>query len=194
VPGVDVAQIDANVWAISIRGFNGQFANKVLVLIDGRTVYTPIFSGVYWDQQSVQLPDIDRIEVIRGPGGTVWGANAVNGVINIITKDVRSTSGGLLSLGTGSAETARGLSATGAPSVKWAPIAYLAITSTLARRFSPTERGPPTAGTRRTRDSARTGTCRLGIRSPYKAIGFRPRRPDAEHRVCQRAALAKNLQ
>ena len=85
-PGVDVAQIDANHWAISIRGFNATYANKVLVLIDGRSVYSDSFSGIFWDQQNVPLEDIDHIEVIRGPGGTVWGANAVNGVINIITK------------------------------------------------------------------------------------------------------------
>jgi iron complex outermembrane recepter protein len=96
-PGVDVAQIDANHWAISIRGHNAVYANKVLVLIDGRSVYSDSFSGVFWDQQDVPLQDIDRIEVIRGPGGTVWGANAVNGVINIITKDSRKTHGGLIS-------------------------------------------------------------------------------------------------
>src|SRR4029077_18508891 len=86
VPGLDVAQINKNTWTISARGFNLQFANKLLVLIDGRAVYTPLFGGVYWDTQDVPLEDIERIEVIRGPGGTVWGANAVNGVINIITK------------------------------------------------------------------------------------------------------------
>ncbi len=109
VPGVDVARIDANTWAISIRGSNYRYANKVLVLIDGRTVYTPGFSGVYWDQQDVPLEDIDRIEVIRGPGGTVWGANAVNGVINIITKSSRNTKGGLLRLGAGSEQREQGL-------------------------------------------------------------------------------------
>ncbi len=109
VPGVDVARIDANTWAISIRGFNYRYSTKVLVLIDGRTVYTPGFSGVYWDQQDVPLEDIDRIEVIRGPGGTVWGANAVNGVINIITKKAADTQGGLVSIGTGSKENARSL-------------------------------------------------------------------------------------
>src|SRR6202034_561741 len=98
-PGVDVARIDANQWAISIRGFNDQYANKVLVLIDGRSVYSPSFSGVYWDMQSVPLEDIDRIEIIRGPGGTVWGANAVNGVINIITLNSAATLGGVLSAG-----------------------------------------------------------------------------------------------
>lgn len=81
VPGVHVARIDANAWAISIRGFSARYSNKVLVLIDGRTVYTPSFSGVFWDHQDLPLEDIERIEVIRGPGATVWGANAVNGVI-----------------------------------------------------------------------------------------------------------------
>jgi iron complex outermembrane recepter protein len=85
-PGVQVAQVDANRWAVSVRGFNDVYSNKVLVLVDGRTVYTPTFSGVYWDQLDIPLNDIDRIEVIRGSGGTMWGANAVNGVINIITK------------------------------------------------------------------------------------------------------------
>ncbi len=105
-PGVDVAQIDANHWAISIRGSNATYANKVLVLIDGRSVYSDSFSGVFWDQQDVPLEDIDRVEVIRGPGGTIWGANAVNGVINIITKDSRETHGGLISAGGGTATPA----------------------------------------------------------------------------------------
>jgi iron complex outermembrane recepter protein len=86
VPGMDVAQINSNTWAISTRGFNFQFASKLLVLIDGRAVYTGLFGGVNWDTQDVPLEDIERIEVIRGPGGAIWGANAVNGVINIITK------------------------------------------------------------------------------------------------------------
>jgi iron complex outermembrane receptor protein len=101
VPGLDVAQINANTWAISSRGFNLQFANKLLVLIDGRAVYTPLFGGVNWDTQDVPLEDIERIEVIRGPGGTVWGANAVNGVINIITKKTADTPGGLVTGGGG---------------------------------------------------------------------------------------------
>jgi iron complex outermembrane receptor protein len=109
VPGADVAQIDANKWAIGLRGFNDRYADKVLVLIDGRSVYTPSFSGVYWDQQNVPLENIERIEVIRGPGGTVWGANAMNGVINIITKSAKSTHGGLISASTGSQDVARGL-------------------------------------------------------------------------------------
>jgi iron complex outermembrane recepter protein len=109
VPGVQVAQIDASAWAISIRGFDDRYSNKVLVLIDGRTVYTPTFSGVYWDQQDVVLEDIERIEVIRGPGGSVWGANAVNGVINIITKSSKRTQGGLVSAEGGSQPTASGV-------------------------------------------------------------------------------------
>ena len=109
VPGVEVARIDTNSWAISIRGFNDRYANKVLVLIDGRSVYSPSFSGVYWEGQDMPLEDIERIEVIRGPGGTVWGANAVNGVINIITKSSKDTPGGLITAGTGSETTADGL-------------------------------------------------------------------------------------
>ena len=97
VPGVYVTRIDANKWAITSRGFNSRFANKLLVLIDGRSVYTPLFAGVYWDMQDVMLEDVDRIEVIRGPGGTLWGANAVNGVINIITRPAAETRGGLVS-------------------------------------------------------------------------------------------------
>jgi iron complex outermembrane receptor protein len=108
VPGVHVAQIDANKWAISARGFNSRFANKLLVLIDGRSVYTPLFSGVYWEIQDTLLEDIDRIEVIRGPGGTLWGANAVNGIINIITKRARDTQGLYAAAGAGTETRAFG--------------------------------------------------------------------------------------
>jgi iron complex outermembrane receptor protein len=101
VPGLDVAQINANTWAISARGFNLQFANKLLVMVDGRAVYTPLFGGVNWDTQDVPLEDIDRIEVIAGPGGTVWGSNAVNGVISIITRKAAETQGFLVSGGGG---------------------------------------------------------------------------------------------
>jgi iron complex outermembrane receptor protein len=99
---LQVAQIDSNRWAISARGFNSATANKLLVLIDGRSVYTPLFSGVFWDVQHVMLEDVERIEVISGPGATLWGANAVNGVINVITKSARDTQGVLLSAGGGS--------------------------------------------------------------------------------------------
>ena len=101
-PGLHVAHIDANRWAISARGFNGEHANKLLVLIDGRSVYTQLFSGVYWNEQNVNLEDVERIEIIRGPGATLWGANAVNGVINIITKKARDTQGGFAAATSGS--------------------------------------------------------------------------------------------
>lgn len=107
-PGIDVARINNSKWAITARGFNGRFANKLLVLIDGRSVYTPDFSGVYWDAQDVMLEDVARIEVIRGPGATLWGANAMNGVINIITKHTEDTQGGLLTVGGGTQETGFG--------------------------------------------------------------------------------------
>ena len=104
VPGVEVARVDSNKWAVSIRGFNNLFARKLLVLIDGRSVYTGLFSGTFWDTQDTVLEDIERIEVIRGPGATVWGANAVNGVINIITKNAGKSQGGLVSVGGGNVE------------------------------------------------------------------------------------------
>lgn len=99
VPGLQVSRISAGKWAITSRGFNGTFSNKLLVQIDGRSVYSPAYSGVYWDMQTVILEDVERIEVIRGPGATLWGANAVNGVINVITKEA-SDSIGMLASGT----------------------------------------------------------------------------------------------
>lgn len=101
VPGVNVGEIDSSEWATGVRGFQGNLSRAMLVLIDGRSVYTPLFAGVYWDMQGVMVDDIDRIEVIRGPGGTIWGSNAVNGVVNIITKDSRDTHGGLVRAGGG---------------------------------------------------------------------------------------------
>lgn len=103
-PGVEVARIGTDKWAISIRGFNGRFADKLQVLMDGRSVYNPLFAGVQWEQQDTLMEDIERIEVIRGPNAAVWGANAVNGVINIITKKAADTQGMLLSAGGGSFE------------------------------------------------------------------------------------------
>jgi iron complex outermembrane receptor protein len=96
VPGLDVAQINSNTWAISARGLNGRYANELLVLIDGRSMYTQVTGGVFWDTLDMPIGDIERIEVIRGPGASVWGANAVNGVINIITRDASTTQGALL--------------------------------------------------------------------------------------------------
>src|SRR5260370_17324666 len=100
-PGVEVAQVDSNTWSLGVRGFESTLSRSVLVLIDGRSVYTPLFAGVYWQVQDTLLEDIERIEVIRGPGGTIWGANAVNGVINIITKSAKDTGGMLVSTGGG---------------------------------------------------------------------------------------------
>ena len=100
-PNLEVAQIDSRNWAISARGFNNTLANKLLVMMDGRTLYTPLFAGVFWDVQDTMLEDIDRIEVVSGPGGTLWGANAVNGVINIITKSAQDTQGALVTAGGG---------------------------------------------------------------------------------------------
>ncbi len=108
VPGIQVGRISSNRWAVASRGFNGIYSAQLLVQIDGRTVYTPSFSGVYWDQQVVPFEEIERIEIIRGPGATVWGANAVNGVINIITKSASDATGMYVSVGSGNYEHAIG--------------------------------------------------------------------------------------
>jgi len=107
-PGVEVARIDSDHWSVGIRGFGSEFSKSVLVLIDGRSVYTPLFAGVYWEVQDTLLEDIDRIEVIRGPGGTIWGANAVNGIINIITKSAKETHGTLVTIGGGNIDQSIG--------------------------------------------------------------------------------------
>lgn len=109
VPGLHVAQLDGNKWAVTSRGYgtNGRFSNKLLVLVDGRSVYTPLFSGVYWELLDLMLENVDRIEVIRGPGAAVWGANAVNGVINIITKDASQVEKTLVTTSVGTEEDYR---------------------------------------------------------------------------------------
>ena len=104
IPGVEVARVDSRSYAITARGFNGTVANKLLVLMDGRSVYTPLYSGVFWDVQDAFIEDLEQIEVIRGPGATVWGANAVNGVVNIISKGAANTQGFLVTGGGGSVE------------------------------------------------------------------------------------------
>src|SRR5258707_10225550 len=112
VPGVEVAQINSSLWAVGIRGFGNGFSKSVLVLIDGRSVYTPLYAGVAWNLQNLLLEDVERIEVIRGPGGTIWGSNAVNGVINIITKSAKDTHGELASARGGTSDQ-------GAAGVRW---------------------------------------------------------------------------
>jgi iron complex outermembrane recepter protein len=107
-PGVHVARATSDDWAVGIRGFTSRLSRSMLVLIDGRSVYTPLFAGVYWQVQDTLLEDVDRIEVIRGPGGTLWGANAVNGVVNVITKSAADTHGQLVVAGGGSEERAFG--------------------------------------------------------------------------------------
>ncbi|MFN7985229.1 MAG: TonB-dependent receptor plug domain-containing protein [Vicinamibacterales bacterium] len=104
VPGIQVAQIDANKWSVSVRGFNGRYSTKLLVLVDGRSVYMPLESGVLWDALNIPMDSIDHVEVIRGPGATLWGANAVNGVINIITRSATAYNGVHLSVGTGTSD------------------------------------------------------------------------------------------
>jgi iron complex outermembrane receptor protein len=101
IPNIQVAQFNSNAYIVGVRGFNTIFANKLLVMIDGRTIYTPLFGGVIWDLQHVLLEDVDRIEVVSGPGGSLWGANAVNGVINIVTKKTSDTQGGYISAAAG---------------------------------------------------------------------------------------------
>jgi len=106
VPGLNVAQINGSTWAVGARGFQSQFADKLLVLEDGVSVYSPVYSGVFWDSQNYFLPDVDQIEVVLGPGGSIWGANAVNGVINVVTKSARDTQGGEVYAGGGSENVA----------------------------------------------------------------------------------------
>jgi iron complex outermembrane receptor protein len=108
VPGLEVAQINEYQWAVSARGFAEQYANKMLVLVDGRSLFDPLFSGVVWREQTIPLEDIERIEIIRGPGATVWGTNAVNGVINIITRETKDTPGTVVSAGVGDEERSQG--------------------------------------------------------------------------------------
>jgi len=107
-PGIEVARIDSDHWSIGVRGFGDQFSKSLLVLIDGRSIYTPLFAGMYWPAHDALLDDVDRIEVIRGPGGTIWGADAVSGVINIITKATAETHGALLSAGAGNIDRGTG--------------------------------------------------------------------------------------
>ena len=115
VPGLHVAQIDGNKWGVSARGFNGFFGGKLLVLVDGRSIYNSIYSGVFWDASDVPLDNIARIEIVRGPGAALWGANAVNGVINIVTRSAHETQGGQATVSTGNVDQ-------GSASLRWGSI------------------------------------------------------------------------
>ena len=137
VPGLNVAQINGPTCAIGARGFQSEYAAKLLVMEDGVSVYTPLFSGVFWDQQNYFLPDIDQMEVMLGPGGSIWGANAMNGVINVITKSARDTQGGLLYAGSGNEK----LAMTGARAMagRWTPTPLPASTPNI---ITTTRRAP----------------------------------------------------
>ena len=156
VPGVQVAQINSNKWAISVRGFNGLYSNKLLVLVDGRSVYNPLFSGVLWDTQDLMLEDVDRIEVIRGPGAAVWGANAVNGVINIITQPANET-GGLLYAPTPARSTSVAPRSGTAPRPEAAPIVSTRSSPPTATPSSRRMLTPTTTGTASPAGSAAIG-------------------------------------
>ncbi len=131
-PGLQVARINGGMWAIGVRGFADRLARSMLVLIDGRAVYSPLFAGTYWENQDTLLADIDRIEIIRGPGGTLWGANAVNGIINIITRPASVTQGLYVDAGGGSQDRAFGSFRYGAASGSGAVRGY----------FKAIDRGP----------------------------------------------------
>ncbi len=151
VPGMIVQKVTSNTWDISARGFNGSiFSNKLLVLIDGRAVYTPLFGGVFWDVQNVPMEDIERIEVIRGPGGTMWGANAVNGVINIITKHPKDTQKTMIVAGGGTEERAFGGARLGGKADDWYYRTYV-------RYFNRDESYSARSQTRDGWDGAQTG-------------------------------------
>lgn len=133
-PGTDVAQINAQRYSVAIRGFPGEYSNKLLVLQNGRSLYTPQFLGVFWDAQDTVFEDVDRIEVVRGPGGTAWGINAVNGVVNVLTKDARDTQGTLLRAGGGTLEDAFGVVRYGG---QWGEAAHYRIYAKAFQRGEP---------------------------------------------------------
>src|SRR5881397_889499 len=167
---LQVAQIDSRQWAISARGFNGSTANKLLVLIDGRTVYTPLFSGVFWDVQEVPLQDIDRIEVISGPGATLWGANAVNGVITSSRRTPRTRKGSSYRVAAAPSSTDSARFATERP---WARVFARGSTaggSIATRRPCPADRMPPMTGTWSRVGFGWIGTRRAPAASPFRAI------------------------
>jgi outer membrane cobalamin receptor len=169
-PGLDVARIDGNKWAVTSRGFNSQFANKLLVLIDGRSVYTPLFSGVFWDVQDTLLEDVDRIEVIRGPGAALWGANAVNGVINILTKTAKQSQGGLLTAGAGNVENGFGGGGSAESAETRSSTRHMRNISTGTEASTPAATRAPISGTSFTAGFAWNGNRRNAASSTSRAI------------------------
>jgi outer membrane receptor protein involved in Fe transport len=169
VPGVEVSRIDSNKWSVGVRGFESRLSRSVLVLIDGRSVYTPLFAGVYWEVQDTLLEDIDRIEVIRGPGGTIWGPNAVNGVINIITKNAKDTRGTLVSSGGGNVDQGTGDARFGSGNGKNFNYRIYGKGFSRGLEFHP-DRGGLTIGEWARAGSARTGTHLRAIRLRCRAI------------------------
>jgi hypothetical protein len=145
-PNLQVAQVSSSQWAVSARGFNNTLANKLLVLVDGRTIYTPLYAGVFWDVQNLPLDAVDRIEVVSGPGGTLWGANAVNGVINIITRHAQDTQGLLVEGGAAASCTASERCGTAASPPPASRIVSTVTGSAAAAPCAPTEPTPGTPG------------------------------------------------
>ena len=170
VPGLQVASITSSSMAISARGLNGRSANKLLVLMDGRSVYSPLFSGVYWDVQDTALEDIERIEVVRGPGGTLWGANAYHGVINIITRSAASSQGTQLSLNAGDEHRF------GASVVHGGRIRCRTRTIACTRRVSiAMHRGSPVPALRRVTSGAQAARAEGSISGPRNPVLTRSR-------------------
>ena len=169
VPGLDVAQIDSSEWAVSARGFNDQSANKLLVLEDGRSIYTPLFSGVFWDVQDTMMENIDHIEVVRGPGATVWGANAVNGVINIITKSAEDTQGWLVSGAAARSNAVLRMFVTAGKSATTPTTEFMELIPTMPAPFYRTEPTPPIPGRWPAAVFGWTGMPPNRIRSPFRA-------------------------
>ena len=163
-----MAQVDSDHWSVGIRGFGAVLASKLLVLIDGRSVYTPLFAGVYWQAQATPLEDIERIEVIRGPGGTIWGANAVDGIINIITKSTKDTHGSMVSLGGGNVDQGTAASVMGPGTARVSTIVSTAWASTGVLSFIRTA-GTSMTGEWARPDSAQTGIGVLAIPSRFRA-------------------------
>jgi iron complex outermembrane receptor protein len=159
-PGLNVARTDSGVWAIGSRGFNGQFSNKLLVMVDGRSVYEPINSGVFWQTLDLMIDDIERIEVIRGPGAVMWGANAVHGVVNIITRRAEDTLGGFAEMGTGTEDRVLGR-------FRWGQLAKEGLAWRVSAQYGRRERSNSEADAGRFLPESPWASARLGFRMDW---------------------------